>query len=132
MVYIKVNNESGELVSVEALSSPVFVKNQRNGVIIRCEAPQAQGILDSTEQEIYQIKDREELPGCTRTAELITQGEYDILAEDYPEPNPVPEEGEPDTPPLTVGEMRLQLAQQAAAIDTLTGCVLEMSELVYG
>ena len=134
MKFIKVLNTYGDLVSVEALEEPVYVMFQtRNNKLIRCSERLAQGILDVTGSTIYQLSERPLLPDePDRTAVIITQAEYDELSQDYPEPNPQPDDLEQDDPPLTVGEMRAKLAEQEATISMLTECLLEMSEIVYG
>ena len=134
MKFIKVLNTYGDLVSVEALEEPVYVMFQtRNNKLIRCSERLAQGILDVTGSTIYQLSERPLLPDePDRTAVIITQAEYDELSQDYPEPNPKPDDSEQDDPPLTVGEMRAKLAEQEATISMLTECLLEMSEIVYG
>lgn len=134
MKFIKVLNTYGDLVSVEALEEPVYVMFQtRNNKLIRCSERLAQGILDVTGSTIYQLSERPLLPDAPdRTAVIITQAEYDELSQDYPEPNPQPDDPERDDPPLTVGEMRAKLAEQEATISMLTECLLEMSEIVYG
>lgn len=133
MKYIKVLNEYGDLVSVEALEDPVFVMIQlRNGKMVRCSERHAQGVLDATGGVIYQLEGKEPLPDTERTAVIITQAEYDELSEDYPEPNPQPDDPEEDVTPLTVGQMRAKIAEQEETISMLTECLLEMSEIVYG
>lgn len=133
MKYIKVYNEYGDIVSVEALEEPVFVMIQpRNGKLVRCAERQAQGVLDVTGGTIYQLDGKPVLPDTDRTAVIITQAEYDELSQDYPEPNPQPDDPAEDVAPLTVGEMRTKIAEQEATISMLTECLLEMSEIVYG
>lgn len=134
MKYIKVLNAAGDLVSVEALEDPVFVWIQpRNGKMARCyNESNAQGIVSIDGSAIYQIKDKPLLPDTERTAVIITQAEYDELSQDYPEPNPQPDDPGEDIAPLTVGEMRAKIEEQEETITMLTECLLEMSEIVYG
>ena len=134
-IFIKLHNQSGEMVGVEALDPPVYVTQLRNGTVAICDRERdAQGVQDATGSVIYQLAGRQIIqdPSIIRTATIITEAEYDELLQDYPEPDPQPASADDDIAPLTVGQMRAIIEGQQETIEMLTACVLEMSELVYG
>lgn len=133
--HIKLHNQNGELVGVEELDPANWVRQLRNGTIELCDREsEAQGVQDASGSVIYQLSGRTALVdgSIIRTATVITEAEYDELANDYPEPDPQPPDPEDDIAPLTVAEMRMKLAEQDEQIAMLTECLLEMSGLVYG
>jgi hypothetical protein len=134
-IFIKLHNHEDELVGVEKLDPPHWVKVLNNGTIVLCDRErEAQGVQDATGSVIYQLSDRTAIgdPAIIRTATVITEAEYDELSQDYPEPTPQPDDPDDDIAPMTLPEMRQKIEELQAANDTLTECVLEMSEIIYG
>lgn len=143
MLFIKVLNGNGDIVSVEALEEPVYIMQiPSNGVVVICKkASEAQGIQDVTGSYVYQLYGKTPIQdeSITRIAHIIPEYEYDELTAEYPEPNPQPEEPqEEETPPLTMSQMREVIETQQATIeelqqtnDMLLECLLEISEIVY-
>lgn len=80
MIHIKIYDPGGTVAAVEALSDPVYVWVQpRNGRVLRCVEPVAQGIVSADGAVIYQLEGRETLPGAHPTAAVITTAEYEEL-----------------------------------------------------
>lgn len=84
MVYFKILSADGTVKSVEALTDPVYVCWQtRNGILIRCEKQDAQGIMSGDGNTIYQLQGKQ-LSGVESdellSAVSITLAEYEELA----------------------------------------------------
>ena len=57
MVYFKILSADGTVKSVEALADPVYVCWQtRNGILIRCDKRDAQGVMSGDGNTIYQLQ----------------------------------------------------------------------------
>ena len=79
-IYIKIMDDTGIVVAVEALTPPVYVyKQPSNGEIVRCIDTQAQGVLDAEGANIYQLYGKETIDRAVATAMVITTAEYDEL-----------------------------------------------------
>ena len=84
MVYFKILSADGTVKSVEALADPVYVCWQtRNGILVRCEKQDAQGIMSGDGNTIYQLQGKQ-LSGVESdellSAVSITLAEYEELA----------------------------------------------------
>ena len=79
-IHIKIIDDTGAAVFVEKLAPPVYVYAQpRNGKIVRCVKPLAQGVMDATGANIYQLHGKEPVDRAVATAMVITTAEYDEL-----------------------------------------------------
>ena len=84
MVYFKILSADGTVKSVEALADPVYVCWQtRNGILIRCDKRDAQGVMSGDGNTIYQLQGKQ-LSGVESdellSAVSITLAEYEELA----------------------------------------------------
>ena len=60
MVYFKILSADGTVKSVEALADPVYVCWQtRNGILIRCDKRDAQGVMSGDGNTIYQLQGKQ-------------------------------------------------------------------------
>lgn len=83
MVYFKILSADGTVKSVEALADPVYVCWQtRNGILIRCDKRDAQGVMSGDGNTIYQLQGKQ-LSGVESdellSAVSITLAEYGNL-----------------------------------------------------
>ena len=123
MVYIKIMKDT-TIIAVEALSSPVYVGKQRNGVVVRCPKFKAQGILSANGDSIYQLENKDKLDNAPLTAIPITTTEYQNLAASLDElpsedvENEVEVEVTEEPPLMTIAEMRAR--------------ILALEEMLYG
>ena len=142
MLYLKILR-GAEIVAAEAHESPVYVRRQTNGVVVRCSEVQAQGVLSLDGSQNYQLFGRQALGDTECSAEKIYAAEYDTLLTELDEQETdQAEEQEADEPQeegrLTIAQMREKIATLESTVDELTEsnqmlteCLLEMSELVY-
>lgn len=152
MVYFKiVKNDT--IIAVEAHPTPVYVYKQRNGVVIRCSAYYAQGILSIDGSTIYQLEDKPVLDDNLLIATKITTAEYlnlvdtlDELPEEEVESDTEIENEPAGEKVMTTVEMRARILELEAELeaqtqtnkeqlerqDFLEECILEMSEVIYG
>ena len=84
MVYFKILSSDGTVKSEESLADPVYVSWQtRNGILIRCDKRDAQGVMSGDGNTIYQLQGKQ-LSGVESdellSAVCITLAEYDELA----------------------------------------------------
>lgn len=130
MIYIKIIDDKGVITSLEAHSDPSYVGVQfRNGRVLRCVEPVAQGILSVDGMVIYQLEGRPSLPGTSGTAVVITTAEYeDLLASlgktDAEDTAPVVPEGIEEESIMTRAELTakvLALEEELAAAKILLG-----------
>ena len=135
MLYLELEQEGKRLCL--ALEKPVFLRRERNGVLLRCdrEAP-AQGILSPDEREIWQLEGRPSLGDGYPTIRIITLAEYEEWLslgneEEYiPEPDPedlepeIPEGMEPDKV-LTRGELTQKVEELDEALQMILSGVTE-------
>lgn len=132
MVYLKVLDTDGRLVSAEAIVTPVYVKYQsRNRLLLQCPALHAQGIVSADGSETYQLDGKDTIPGMVRTAVFITQADYELLKDTDPEDSTPAPPDDPGTKVLTRAQLSAKVAELEEANATLLECVLEMSETVY-
>lgn len=131
-IYIKIMDDTGEIVAVEELIDPVYVyKQPSNGEIVRCIDTLAQGVLDAEGANIYQLYGKEPVDRAVATAMVITTAEYDELllslgtSEDEDE-----EDTEPETPEggdagevMTRAELTAAVNQLAADQAALTDAI---------
>ena len=79
-IYIKIMDDTGEIVAVEELIDPVYVyKQPSNGEIVRCIDTLAQGVLDAEGANIYQLYGKEPVDRAVATAMVSTTAENDEL-----------------------------------------------------
>ena len=111
MLYIKVMDGSGQIVGAEAHETPVYVRRQSNGAIVRCTWPAAQGILALDSSNNYQLEGRESLGlenGLTAAEIYGTEYEQIIQSLDPRDPeddDPVIPDPEPGETPMTRAEL---------------------------
>lgn len=131
-IYIKIMDDTGEIVAVEELIDPVYVyKQHSNGEIVRCIDTLAQGVLDAEGANIYQLYGKEPVDRAVATAMVITTAEYDELllslgtSEDEDE-----EDTDPETPEdggtgevMTRAELTAAVNQLAADQAALTAAI---------
>jgi hypothetical protein len=98
MLYIKLHQEEGDRYL--AIEEPIWLKLQRNGMVVRCGAgDKPGGILLPKRGEICQLVNRPTLGGDYPLVTEITMAEYDawVALENQP-PDPDPEDTEPVIP----------------------------------
>ncbi len=97
MIYLKFTaTEEERYLAVE---HPVYVMRQANGIAVRTDkGKKAQGLLDPTGQELWQIYGREPLGDTCATVELVSREEFEahLIPEELPQEDP--EDTEPDIP----------------------------------
>ena len=133
-IHIKIIDDTGAAVFVEKLAPPVYVYAQpRNGKIVRCVKPLAQGVMDATGANIYQLQGKRQIDRAVGTAVEITTAEYDELLAtlggtqggdeetDTPETEP-PEEGATGAP-MTRQELTDAVQKLAANQDALVAAI---------
>lgn len=131
MIYIKILDTDGQAVSVEALDPPVYVYIQpRNGALLRCVQPLAQGVVSSDGSVIYQLEGKTPLAQAVATAVVITTAEYYELEAtlgqtDIEDTEPeIPEDVE-ETTIMTRAELTEKVNELDEAIDLLLSGVTE-------
>ena len=133
-IYIKIMNDTGEIVAVEELIDPVYVyKQPSNGEIVRCIDTLAQGVLDAEGANIYQLYGKETIDRAVATAMVITTAEYDELllslgtSEDEDEEDTDPEvpEGTDATQIMTRAELTEKVNELGEAMELLLSGVTE-------
>lgn len=137
MRYFKVVS-SGLIVDASTENEMVFVRwQERNRQWLRCAEHVADGLVASDGSAVYLLHEMTGMDGFRLvTYEEIDQATFEELREEIDAGRTVPEpeeEEEPDSP----GKTRLTLLEeQVAALleanEMLIGCVLEMSEIIYG
>ena len=133
-IYIKIMDDTGTVVAVEALTPPVYVyKQPSNGEIVRCIDTLAQGVLDAEGANIYQLYGKEPVDRAVATAMVITTAEYDELllslgtSEDEDEEDTDPEvpEGTDATQIMTRAELTEKVNELGEAMELLLSGVTE-------
>ena len=133
-IYIKIMDDTGEIVAVEELIDPVYVyKQPSNGEIVRCIDTLAQGVLDAEGANIYQLYGKEPVDRAVATAMVITTAEYDELllslgtSEDEDEEDTDPEvpEGTDATQIMTRAELTEKVNERGEAMELLLSGVTE-------
>lgn len=133
-IYIKIMDDTGEIVAVEELIDPVYVyKQPSNGEIVRCIDTLAQGVLDAEGANIYQLYGKEPVDRAVATAMVITTAEYDELllslgtSEDEDEEDTDPEvpEGTAATQIMTRAELTEKVNELGEAMELLLSGVTE-------
>lgn len=131
-IYIKIMDDTGAVVAVEELTTPVYVHKQPgNGEIVRCIETLAQGVLDAEGANIYQLYGKEPIDRAVTTAMVITTAEYDELllslgtSEDEDEEDTEPEvpEGGDAGEVMTRAELTAAVNQLAADQAALTAAI---------
>lgn len=121
-IHIKIIDDAGEAVAVEKLAPPVYVYTQpRNGKIVRCVKPLAQGVMDATGANIYQLHGKETIDRAVGTAVEITTAEYDELLATLGTTPGGEEENQPAEPetPEDGGSEVMTAAELTAAVNQL-------------
>ena len=121
--FIKLHNrESEDIVGLEVLDPPGWVRQLRNGTVELCDHELlAQGVQDATGSVIYQLAGRPAIddPSIELVATVITEAEYDELSQSYHPPDPEPDDPEPEDPddPDEPGAMsRAELTERVLAL----------------
>ena len=131
-IYIKIMDDTGTVVAVEALTPPVYVyKQPSNGEIVRCIETLAQGVLDAEGANIYQLHGKEPVDRAVATAMVITTAEYDELllslgtseGEDKEDTEPEVPEGGDAGEVMTRAELTAAVNQLAADQAALTAAI---------
>ena len=133
-IYIKIMDDTGTVVAVEALTPPVYVyKQPSNGEIVRCIDTLGQGVLDAEGANIYQLYGKEPVDRAVATAMVITTAEYDELLlslgtsededEEYTDPE-VPD-GTDATQIMTRAELTEKVNELGEAMELLLSGVTE-------
>ena len=132
-IYIKIMDDTGEIVAVEELIDPVYVyKQPSNGEIVRCIETLAQGVLDAEGANIYQLHGKEPVDRAVATAMVIPTAEYDELllslgtseGEDKEDTDPEVPDGTAEGDVLTRAQLTAKVAEleeQLAATKILLG-----------
>lgn len=121
-IHIKIIDDAGEAVAVEKLAPPVYVYTQpRNGKIVRCVKPLAQGVMDATGANIYQLQGKRQIDRAVGTAVEITTAEYDELLATLGTTPGGEEENQPTEPetPEDSGSEVMTAAELTAAVNRL-------------
>lgn len=120
MVYIKVLDKEGALVSVEALEEPGWVRYDRvHEMLTRCTEERAEGVLSADAAVAYNFGAVG--IGKPLTAFVIPPAEYDTLLVDAPDPEdtePEPAE-DPELEILSRAQLTALVRQQAVEIQDL-------------
>ena len=137
-MYIKVFDTKDEVLGVEEIKEPIFVKWQvSNDRMVRCDKKDAQGLIAANNKDYYLINGS--MPHGIKenyTVE-ITKEEYDTYRktvtdqEDPEDENPVIEDTEAEELPMTRKELTDTVKELRQENEFLSGCLLEMSEMVY-
>ena len=126
--------------------------NEKHHRMMACDIEEAQYIQSFNQENVYHaawLKPAPPEAGIHETVEAvaINATEFDEIRALLDSGEPVPNEPEPPEEPeeqpqepnpveperpMTVGEMRQLIIEQQERIDLLEGCLLEMSEIVYG
>ena len=130
-IYIKIMDDTGTVVAVEALTPPVYVyKQPSNGEIVRCIDTQAQGVLDAEGANIYQLYGKEPIDRAVATATVITAAEYEELLPTLGTTDEDKEDTEPEVPEggdagevMTRAELTAAVNQLAADQAALTAAI---------
>ena len=121
--FIKVHDRQEELVGVEILDPPGWIRQLRNGTVELCDREsQAQGVQDSTGSVIYQLAGRQGIddPNIELVATIITEAEYDELAPLFPDHPPDQDVPDPEPEPVDPGDGAMSNAELTAAVQALT------------
>ena len=131
MIFLKIYDSSGTIAAAEALTDPAYVWAQpRNGRILRCVEPVAQGIVSADGSCIYQLEGRELLPDTSGTAAVITTAEYQVLLAtldqtDTEDTAPVIPEGTDEAEIMTRAELTAKVNELDEAMELLLSGVTE-------
>ena len=143
MVFIKIISKSKDTVlGVEELSEPCFVKwQEKNNIHIRCDEKSALGIVSGDGSTTYQLKGKPTLPDCDAEmyAEIIDEYDYEFYRNQIGDGGEVTEPAEAEQSEegeseeiLTPERLKARVLELEEQVNMLTGCILEMSEAVYG
>ena len=96
-----------------AEGTPVFVRRQKNGIMVRCASRAlAQGILSTDGATIYRLEGTVGLDDTYAVARVITMAEYDYwILRQGTVSDPDPEDTEPEIPENVVPETVLTRAE---------------------
>lgn len=137
MTYFKAVS-GGLIVDAYTENEMVFVRwQERNRRWLRCEENTADGLVASDGSAVYLLREMTGMDGFRQVAyEEIDQATFEELREEIDAGRTVPDQ-DPEPEPDTPGKTRLAvLEEQVAALleanEMLIGCVLEMSEIIYG
>lgn len=130
MLYVKFVRDSEEVYF--AIATPVYVRRQKNGKVVRCDSPTlAQGVVSPDGSEIWHIADRPPMGEEYSTVERITAAEYEewnLLREQAPDPedtDPVIPEGVDPGTVLTRAELTVKVTELDEALQLLLSGVTE-------
>ena len=117
MVYIKVM-QGDTVITAEAHENPVYVCQQKNGIIVRCPEQKAQGVLSVDGSTIYQLDGTDALNLDTDYVAYFTYMTEceEIIADKDGEDS---EDTTPDVPEGTPEEEVLTRAELTAKVKTL-------------
>ena len=141
MNYFRITTNSGVVVGVECSENPIYIRRQeRNGILVRCGANEAQGLVSEKDNDTVYKLDGNEIPGLYNdellNAETITLADYeeyitthgdDDIEDVIPE---VPEDTQEEEI-LTRAELTARVKELEERNEFLEDCLLEMSEEIY-
>lgn len=80
-MFISINDGNNTNISAERLDIPVYVRRQqKNDIVLRCRANEAQGIVSKDGTQIYNLVGRIPISPDFLTAEEIGKSDYDRIA----------------------------------------------------
>lgn len=117
MVYIKVM-QGDTLITAEAHDSPVYVRRQKNNLIVRCSEQNAQGILSLDGAVVYQLEEKASL-GLENSmiASYIYQIDYETIIAGVEDTDR--EDTEPEVPADSSADDILTRAELTAKVKEL-------------
>lgn len=133
MRWFKLLDNSGKIIGAEAIEEPGFVERLKNGTIQTTGNERtAQGVISADGSALYQLVGRPLLndPDVRCMAQEITEGEYQQIVDDPPDP----EDDDPEIPdgsdeePMTRAELTEAVAALEKANTMLTGMLLDNRE----
>lgn len=117
MIYIKIM-QGDTVITAEAHETPVYVCQQKNGIIARCSEQKAQGILSVDGSTIYQLNGKEALNlDNDYTAYFTYMTEYEEILSN--KDNEDTEDSSPDVPENTSEEEILTRAELTVKVKAL-------------
>lgn len=140
MLYIRVHDQAGGAIGVEAVESPCFCRWQHsNHMMVCCDRAEAQYLISADGERRYAIGGQMPTGEPEPWAEEITRAEFEAEREPVPEPEEEEtiqeqdeQQDEQDERPMTRAELTERLKELESDRDFLASCILEMSEVVYG
>lgn len=135
MRWFKLLDNSGKIIGAEAIEEPSFVVRLKNGTVQTTGNERtAQGVVSADGSALYQLVGRPLLndPDVRCMAQEITEGEYQEIMQDPPDPEDddpeIPDGSDPETKPMSRAELTEAVEALEKANTLLTGMLLENRE----